>query len=291
LEEILNTLRAATNQSNTPLSIRRGSTQGEEAGIFYHIIKIGDDVEKREIIKPDVDLVFRYAAGQTTWTPQTLRIEPLGNQTKRYELIDVDQVKWLKRGQFIALETKSASSTENASGKVFEVSWNQASIPSAQVTQLPAMCLTGTASQVTAGATAVWQFGQLQEDGVNRPANVPGWIRYQIDPVPMPSKSVERGLRRLDYLTGKFIFEQVQDWRWEVDVAQGAKGGNPQAFKSRLKAEITIISESEKQHALASLKLTIAEPEVTATTPNLHFFKLRETVLYPIQSSYPMAKH
>jgi hypothetical protein len=46
----------------------------------------------------------------------------------------------------------------------------------------------------------------------------------------MPSKSVERGLRRLDYLTGKFIFEQVQDWRWEVDVAQGAKGGNPQAF-------------------------------------------------------------
>jgi hypothetical protein len=46
------------------------------------------------------------------------------------------------------------------------------------------MCLTGTASQVTAGATAVWQFGQLQEDGVNRPANVPGWIRYQIDPVP-----------------------------------------------------------------------------------------------------------
>lgn len=273
LEEILNTLRAATNQSNTPLSIRRGSTQGEEAGIFYHIIEIGDEVEKREIIKPDVDLVFRYAAGQTTWTPQTLRSEPLGNQTKRYELVDVDQVKWLKRGQFIALETESVNSTENASGKVFEVSWNQASIPSPQVTQLPAMCMTGTASQVTAGATVVWQFGQLQEDGVNRPANVPGWIRYQIDPVPMPSKSVERGLRRLDYLTGKFIFEQVQDWRWEVDLAQDAKGGSPQAFKSRLKAELTIISESEEQHTLTSLKLTIAEPEVRATTPNLHFFK------------------
>ena len=271
LAQIQQMLIDASRSSVLPIKIRRSFSQVENIGIFYHVFSDEVDlaateqeqlprrsqIQVEEIIRPGLDLTFQSGERRETWIPQTLLIE----QETQYKFLDFDLLHLLQNGSF---------ATETQMEAALQVDWREqeSNQPTAQIIKSPPLGLTDTTERDAIANQFLWQFGQTQLEETG--PSLPGWIRYQIESIPLP-KTVGQGLKRLPRLTGKLVFQSAsnaeqQSWNWEVDVPQLERS---EALESATQLQVKL-SLSERKLLAASLE--VYNPEITVTSPKIHVY-------------------